>query len=186
MSSKSRASRTASQPYWSTKTAAAFGSRKKKGEKHFPVVDYLREKHRQLEELVVGPGAGAGVGCGVGIGLGIAGGIGVGGWPWNQLKLVFGVGIGCGIGVGVGYGIGIGYGLSMESLTEQKPSTRGRILHLHWCLHFCQHHPSSLVPFPFQHGFDFGDYPLWDGRVQLISLPGKIAAYGQMLSLDLY
>lgn len=129
MTSKSRASRTTDEPFWATTTKAA-GRRRKKGEKHFPIVDYLREKHQQLEELVAGPGAGAGVGCGAGIGLGVAGGLGVGGWPWDQLKLVFGVGIGCGLGIGVGYGIGIGYGLSMESMTKQKPDAGRRILTL--------------------------------------------------------
>ncbi|XWS36912.1 hypothetical protein CRYUN_Cryun20dG0125900 [Craigia yunnanensis] len=90
--------------------------KKKKNDKQFPVLEFLRESRRKVEDNVLGPGVGAGIGCGIGFGFGLVGGVGYGGWPWNHLKLAFGVGAGCGVGFGFGFGQGIGYGFSLESL----------------------------------------------------------------------
>ncbi|KAI6670554.1 hypothetical protein NL676_005439 [Syzygium grande] len=103
------------------------------GRQAFPIIEFLQDKHRQLQELVPGPGAGFGVGCGAGLGLGLVGGLGFDGSPWSHLKLVFGVGMGCGVGVGFGYGQGFGHGASLESLSrDSKRSSKSerRIINL--------------------------------------------------------
>ncbi|KAL3719461.1 hypothetical protein ACJRO7_004426 [Eucalyptus globulus] len=119
MSSRPKSGNITPESLWTWTTNPDGGKpRRKKGDRRFPVAEFLQDKHRQLQELVPGPGAGFGVGCGAGLGLGLVGGLGFDGSPWSHLRLVFGVGAGCGVGVGFGYGRGFGYGASLDSLAR--------------------------------------------------------------------
>ncbi|XP_030536769.1 keratin, type II cytoskeletal 5 [Rhodamnia argentea] len=134
MSSRPKSGNITPESLWTwTATPNGKPKRKRRGDKRFPVAEFLQDKHQQLQELVSGPGAGFGVGCGAGLGLGLVGGLGFDGSPWSHLKLVFGVGVGCGVGAGFGYGQGFGYGASLDSLSrDSKRSSKSerRIINL--------------------------------------------------------